>query len=309
MPDTALPLNANYIFIPAPVTLEQLKAILTGIESNAGEHPVNPTYPTNSWVTHVYSAVTQRPKAEGYVVLYDIPPADDTGAHPVQVSPVQGADDKAKADNASLLIGRGNELIGYEDLAGPQRAVIFRTTQAVIPNPSVPDSLSWENLPERKEWSAELISLASQNKADLDRGQPETFIAGYNGLPSEALKIKFWSELLVAVANFESDWNPKNVFHEPPPLGVNSIGLLQLSLQDQGNYHLTPHIVDEDDLKKPLLNLEWGVTIFAHLLARDGIVASGTGNNSRGAARYWSVLRAGHKIDLIKALTKKNVGL
>ena len=309
MPDTTLPLNAKcFIFIPAPVTLEQLKAILTGIESDADEHPVNPTYPTNSWVTHVYSA--QRATAVGYVVMFDIPPAEDTGAHPVQVSPVQGADDEAKADNASLLIGRGNELIGYEDLAGPQRVVIFRTTEAVIPDPSMPDSLSWEiNHPERKEWSARLISLVSQNKDDLERGQPETFIAGYNGLPSEALKIKFWCELLVAVAKFESDWNPKNVFKEPPSLGVNSIGLLQLSLVDQTHFDLTPHIDDEDELKKPLLNLGWGVTIFARLLKRDGIVASGTGSASRGAARYWSVLRAGHKIDLIKDLTKKNVGL
>jgi hypothetical protein len=174
-----------------------------------------------------------------------------------------------------------------------------------------PNRLSLDNLPERKEWSSKLISLVSQNKDDLERGQPETFIAGYNGLPSEALKIKFWCELLVAVAKFESNWNPKNVFHEPPPLGVNSIGLLQLSLVDQTHFHLTPHIDDEDELKKPLVNLEWGVTILAHLLARDGIVASGTGNNSRGAARYWPTLRAGQhgKIDLIKDLTKKNVGL
>jgi len=172
-----------------------------------------------------------------------------------------------------------------------------------------PNRLSWDNLPERKEWSAKLISLVRQKKDDLEMGQPETFIAGYNGLPSEALKIKFWCELLVAVAKFESDWNPKNVFHEPPPLGVNSIGLLQLSRQDQDFHHLTPRIGDENDLKKPLLNLEWGVTIFARLLKRDGIVARGGGDNSRGAARYWSVLRAGHKIDLIKDLTKKNVGL
>jgi hypothetical protein len=331
MPDTTFPLNPDYIFIPAPVTLDQLKRILTGIESDAPTHPVDRSFPTNSWVTHVYSA--QRAAAEGYVVMFAIPPVDDTGAHPVQVFPVEGADDEAKADNASLLIGRGNELIGYEDLAGPERVVIFRTTEAVIPAPSeavipapseavipapsVPDSLSWDNqsrlgrfgaiLPERKQWSSKLISLVSQNKDDLEKGQPETFIAGYNGLPSETLKIKFWCELLVAVAWFESGWDPTNVFREP--FGVNSIGLLQLSRQDQDFHHLTPRIGDENDLKKPLLNLEWGVTIFARLLKRDGIVARGGGDNSRGAARYWSVLRAGHKIDLIKDLTKKNVGL
>ncbi|MEY2537965.1 MAG: hypothetical protein QOG67_1705 [Verrucomicrobiota bacterium] len=307
MPDSEpLPQNVNYIFVQAPITLDKLKNILIGIESNANQHPVDASYPTNSWVTHVYAAVTVA-KQQGYAILYDIPPVDDTGANPVQVAAVTGNDDKEKAEKASILIGRGNELIGYEDVAGPQRVVIFRTTQAVIPSPSVPDSLSWDNLAERREWSAKLIALTNQNRADLDKGNPEGFIPGYNALPSDALKIKFWAETLVAMANFESGWNPKNVYGES--FNVNSVGLLQLSLQDQNNYHLNPHINSEEDLKKPLVNLEWGVTIFGNLLARDGIVASGSGNNSRGAARYWSVLRAGHKIDLIKALTKKNVGL
>ena len=174
--------------------------------------------------------------------------------------------------------------------------------------PSV--TLSWDNVPLRKEWSQKLIGLVSQNRTDLEKGNPDGFVSGYSTLPSAAVKIKFWAELLVAMAKFESDWNPKNVFHEPPPLGVNSVGLLQLSLQDQDNYHLTPHISNEEELKNPLINLEWGVTIFAKLLARDGVVASGSSiSNARGAARYWSVLWAGHKIDEIKTLTKKNVGL
>jgi hypothetical protein len=39
------------------------------------------------------------------------------------------------------------------------------------------------------------------------------------------------------------------------------------------------------------------------------VVASGKGSKSRGAARYWSVLREGHHIDEIKARTKKQLGL
>jgi hypothetical protein len=203
-------------------------------------------------------------------------------------------------------------LIGYEDIAGPQRVVIFRTTQAATPDAGVPGSLSWDNLPLRGEWSRKLIDLVSQHKPDLDQGNPDAFVSGYSTLLSETLQIKFWAELLVAVAKFESDWDPTNVFREPPPLRVNSIGLLQLSLKDQDGYQVSPRITDENELKEPLLNLGWAVTIFAHLLARDAVVASGSGkpgDAARGAARYWSVLRAGHKIDLIRALTKKNVGL
>jgi hypothetical protein len=309
MPDLdQLPVNANYIFVQAPVTLDRLKAILTGVESTADEHPIDPSYPTNSWVTQVYAAVTDQNR-QGYAILYGIPPVNDIGATPVQVASVTGNDEKEKAEEASLLVGRGNELIGYEDVAGPQRVVIFRTTQVVIPSPSVPDSLSWDNVPQRKVWSQKLITSVNDNKIDLEKGNPDGFVLGYSTLPSDALKIKFWAELLVAVAKFESDWNPNEVFHEPPPLTENSVGLLQLSLGDQNNYRLNPHVDTEDDLKKPLVNLEWGVTIFAHWLSKDGVVASGSGNSSRGAAQYWSVLRAGHKIDLIKALTKKNAGL
>jgi hypothetical protein len=307
MADTALPLTKkNYFFVPAPLTLQQLKAILAGVESEANVHPVDRKYPTNSWVTHVYSAVVQNPPSNGYVVLFNIPPEDDDGTHPVQVEEVTGADDQKKAENAALKVGRGNDLIGYEDFAG-QRGVIFRTKAAPPVAVAAPASLSWDNA-ERQAWSTKLLGLIQTDLARLETGNPDAFIPGYNGL-APGMKLKFWAELFIAVAKFESSWNPKTVFHEPQPLNVNSIGLLQLSEQDQDNYQLQPRISNEMDLKDPLLNLAWGVPIFAALLARDHVVATGAGAASRGAARYWSVLRAGHKIDLIKALTKENVGL
>lgn len=309
MPDTALPVTANYRFVPAPLTVEKLQAILTGIESEADVHPVDPTYPTNQWVTHIYSASVKKPIAEGYAILFDLPPVDDDGKHPVQVAVVEGADDKAKADNAALIVGRGNELIGYEDFSG-QRAVIFRKTSAAPISATVSTNLSWDNKPARKAWSEKLLSLLTPIQATLEQGQPDSFIPGYNGL-TPSMKVKFWAELLVAMSTFESSWDPTNVFAEPPPLGVNSIGLLQLSLKDQNGYAVAPRIDDENDLKDPILNLEWGVKIFATLVARDNVVASSQGNTHTGAAAYWSVVRAGatHKLDAIKALTKQNVGL
>ena len=310
MPDTALPVTANYRFVPAPLAVEKLKAILTGIESEADVHPIDPTYPTNSWVTHVYSASVNKPiAAEGYAILFDIPPVDDDGKHPVQAAIVEGADEKAKADNAALLVGAGNEFIGYEDFAG-QRVVIFRTTNAPGISPVVSTSLSWDNNPARQAWSEKLLSLLTPIQATLEKRQPDQFIPGYNTLPP-SMKVKFWAELLIAMSSFESGWDPTNVFAEPPPLGVNSIELLQLSKQDQGNYKVAPQIDDENKLKDPILNLGWGVTIFATLVVRDEAVASSNGDTHRGAARYWSVVRAGarHKLEPIKALTRRNVGL
>ena len=98
--------------------------------------------------------------------------------------------------------------------------------------------LSWEtNHPERATWSAQLISSVQQYKAQLDAGNPEGFIPGYNKL-TPVVQLKFWAELIVAMSKFESNWNPHDIYHEPPPLGVDSIGLLQLSYEDEDNYHL-----------------------------------------------------------------------
>lgn len=306
-----LPADADFIFVQAPITIDLLKSILVGIESTADVHPVDPSYPTNSWVTHLYSAVTDKDQ-QGYAILYDVPPVGDVGARPVQVKAVTGATEALKAQRASKLIGRGNELIGYEDVAGPTRVVVFRDALVVPPPPGTPGKLSWDTTdhPERAAWTAKLLELINQSRAEFEKGNPENFVAGYAGLTAP-MQLKYWAELVVAMAKFESSWTPTEVFAEPPPLGVNSIGLLQLSLKDQNTaaYHLQPRIAAEGELKEPLLNLGWGITILAYWLNKDGVVASGSGTSSRGGARYWSVLRAGHKLELIKALTKKNTGL
>jgi hypothetical protein len=55
------------------------------------------------------------------------------------------------------------------------------------------------------------------------------------------------------------------------------------------------------------VNIRCGVRIMQTLLDQDGVVASSINGKYRGAARYWSVLRAGHKVDQIIALTRRNV--
>jgi hypothetical protein len=169
-------------------------------------------------------------------------------------------------------------------------------------------SLSWDDAPERKAWSASLVSSVTNLMAKLEQGNPNTFLAGYSNL-SPALQIKFWAELLVAVAKFESSWNPHDIYHEPHPLNEDSVGLLQLSYQDQANYSLEPLNQGAKSLEDPLVNLRCGVKIFATLVGRDRTVASSANGKYRGAAAYWSTLRAGHKVDQIFALAKRNVGL
>jgi hypothetical protein len=171
-------------------------------------------------------------------------------------------------------------------------------------------TLSWEDAlhPARTGWSQQLIASVQQYKESLDRGNPDEFGTGYSAL-SPTGQIKFWCELLIAMAKFESGWNPNDVYLEAD--GQNSVGLLQLSIGDQRNYHLTPSIQSERELKDPLVNIEWAVPILAHWTARDGIIATGVPNHNLGGARYWSVLRGGsrHHYLEIKALTKHHSGL
>lgn len=169
-------------------------------------------------------------------------------------------------------------------------------------------SLSWDTLDERKVWSAQLISSVTEHKNQLDKGNLEAFINGYATLPVE-LQIKLWSELVVAIAHFESNWKPHTIFHEPPPLGVDSVGLLQLSYEDQPIYKLESLDRIAKSLEDPVVNIRCGVKIMATLVAKDSTVATSVGGKHRGAARYWSVLRTGHHVDDIKIMAKNKVGL
>jgi len=189
-------------------------------------------------------------------------------------------------------------------------------TFADRPNPSPPPdpnqptpaiSLSWDNQT-RRPWSATLLTSIQNALPKLALGDPNSFLAGYDSLTPD-LQLKFWCELLVAVAKFESSWNPHDIYHEPPPLSIDSVGLLQLSYEDQSPYNLEPLSESHKSLEDPSINLRCGVTIFASLVAKHRTVASSVGGRYRGGAAYWSTLRAGHKVDQILSLARHNVGL
>jgi hypothetical protein len=169
-------------------------------------------------------------------------------------------------------------------------------------------TLSWDSRPERKPWSEQLLKSVALAKEELDRGNPEQFVPGYSEL-SESQQIKLWAELFVAMARFESNWKSHEIFHEPPPLGVDSIGLLQLSYEDEPLYHLEHLDRSVKSLEDPLVNLRCGVKIMSTLVAKDGVVASSDSGRHRGGARYWSVLRAGHHIEEIRTAAREAVGL
>jgi hypothetical protein len=169
-------------------------------------------------------------------------------------------------------------------------------------------TLTWDSLPQRKAWSRQLLESIASAKQELDHGNPGQFAPGYSGLAASR-QFKFWAEIFVAIARFESNWKPHEIFHEQPSLGVDSVGLLQLSYEDEPIYHLEHLHRNMKSLEDPLVNLRCGVKIMGTLVAKDGVVASSDGEKHRGGARYWSVLRAGHHIDEIRNAAKAAVGL
>ena len=95
---------------------------------------------------------------------------------------------------------------------------------------------------------------------------------------------------MVAVAKYESGYNPKSRFKEST--GQDSIGLYQLSYGD----HNCPKTKAEGNLEDPVTNIVCAVYIASDLIGDDLVVASGGykkfgAQPPRGMARYWAVIR------------------
>lgn len=158
--------------------------------------------------------------------------------------------------------------------------------------------LSWERAhPERLAWSNALIALIGQKLfAQFDKAQDASRFCAKYGRLTQGQKTLVWAELIVWTAYYESSWKPAEHFKEPPPLGYDSIGLLQLSYEDT-QYSFCDLKRSTKSLEDPIKNLDCGARIMALLVNKYGFVSNG----HQGAAAYWSTLRAGHKIDQIAA--------
>ena len=113
-----------------------------------------------------------------------------------------------------------------------------------------------------------------------------------------------WAALFAAIAYYESGYDPHSIFKEAS--GQNSVGLLQLSYEDQRAYGLEPLDRKARSLEDPLVNLRCGVRIMANLVARDHVIAGGSSlKDGRGGGRYWSTLWEGHHLAGIQAMVQR----
>jgi len=162
-----------------------------------------------------------------------------------------------------------------------------------VTQPAAAAPLDWERgHPERAAWSAALRQTIA---ADLPRFGVPADIGEYCptfGRLDAARRTEALAVMSVAIAKRESAYNPATVFGEPPPLSVDSVGLFQLSYEDGFSWCRLDRA--SDSLKDPVNNITCAVGEMARLVARDGMIASGsTTSDARGMSRYWSVVRNG----------------
>jgi len=175
-----------------------------------------------------------------------------------------------------------------------------------------PISLSWENTtaphPERKPWSEYLIGKISEKKAVLDTAKDIGIFCPNYGNLDQNLQMKAWGELWVAVAYYESGYNPKTSsvdVGKPGDKDTYSVGLYQMSVVDQKNYKI-PLGYKLDDLLTAKPNIHLAIEIFALQIAKRGKVFIPKGE----PGLYWAVIHPGGKYDKTKeiiARTKKHV--
>lgn len=209
--------------------------------------------------------------------------------------------------------GRRYALVGFgsllDDAPAQAHGLSLEGTEALQTQASSdPAVLSWESPrhPDRATWSRELLQSIRAHKAQLDQGNPEAYLAGYQQLDA-AHQLKFWGELMVAMAQFESSWNPHARYREAN--GQDSVGLFQLSYANARDYAWEPVSEERASLEDPLVNIRCAVIVLAHLVAQNHVVASSEGGRHQGGARYWSVLRAGarHKFNEIREYVRTHV--
>lgn len=165
-------------------------------------------------------------------------------------------------------------------------------------------ALAWEDgTPERAAWSAELRKQVANNLTSLSKASDMAgFCPAYASLSNDQ-KVEVLADLMVGIARYESNYDPHQIYHEPPPLGVDSVGLFQLSYEDGFTWCMLDRA--SKSLEDPLNNIRCAVPKMARLVAKDKVLAGGSTNaNALGLARYWSVMRlgAGHHVDDIRRI-------
>jgi hypothetical protein len=158
-------------------------------------------------------------------------------------------------------------------------------------------AMAWDHRPEAAFWTTSTMSAVARHDTDLTRivpGDIQHWCPGYVGA-SDTERRAFWAGLVSAVARYESSWNPA-----ASGGGGRYIGVMQISPRSAVNYGCTADSARE--LKDGAANLECAVTMMAHHVGSDELVAGG---GNRGIGRDWMPLRDADKREALAAWTRQ----
>jgi hypothetical protein len=186
--------------------------------------------------------------------------------------------------------------LNVDGIVGPLTTASLNAYVPTAPQPPVagaPFKLPWESgHPGRAAWTAFLrAQIESSEITQIELADGSILSPNYHKMTADQ-RVQRWCELCCRIVLHESDYNPMSVYHEPPPLGVDSIGLFQLSYEDQGSYHLPIKLSKANgDLTDPMINIQVAVFIMHQLVAQNGRLAGKVDGHWQGLARYWSTMR------------------
>lgn len=167
--------------------------------------------------------------------------------------------------------------------------------------------LSWDNTTTRAGWTKDLMSFIEPSLDTLDLATDVTqFCPKYPGLDKQA-RLKAWGEFFVALARFESSWNPKSASVDVGAKDKRdtwSIGLYQVSVVDQrwsgGGTKYT-----YEQLLTPKPNMDLALQLVTRWLKREPKIF--LPNSSKN--RYFAVALQGNRFSKIPQIidyVKKN---
>lgn len=178
----------------------------------------------------------------------------------------------------------------------PNPAEPFPAPLPPEPAPTSPATV-WSHLPSGPAWDQAVLSVVRANLAKLELARDrDTFCPGYS-TATNGQRLTCWVRLVSAMVQYESAFNQNAVFTEPS--GGKSVGLMMMSAGE------CPNAPTVEKLKNGVENLKCGTARMAMLIARDGYITAP--NNVKGAAAYWSVLRAPYSAHGLKLGKKPEI--
>ncbi len=165
--------------------------------------------------------------------------------------------------------------------------------QPAKPSAPGPIKMPWDGKhKDAAAWTVHLLGeLRASKLPDIKLSDASNF-SGLLASPDREQRVIALAQLIAIMAQFESNFKPTTVYHEPPPLGIDSVGLLQLSYEDARHYNTLPALDrSKRSLEDPLVNLTCTVRIMEHLVSQDKQLAGLVGSKYKGLSRYWSVMR------------------